>query len=292
MQATPLNTPWGHMGRGVTDTGVSRVRDWLLDSSVRSESGMLGHAQTLGSFLGQVEAAINEPSEYGIGASLDGLFNAFSELANDPSSRVHRGLVQQHAQRLVDQLHLLDSNIVDTGRTALAEMHANVDEVNRIASEVAHLNELILASGPSHDAPDLEDRRDLLVDQLSESLDVRVLRHDDGTVGVVGGGALLVDGGTARELEVRTLAAGQTGVGVVGGNDVDPSSGIAWQAGPTGGGTGNRSKCSSPQWFYRQRRNQHRLFRPDWSDGAHAQAVGRCRSLYRRDRRRHYYCRR
>ena len=224
-QATPLQSTWGMMGRGVTDTGISRVRDWLLDSSVRSESGMLGHSQTLGSFLGQVEAAINEPSEYGISAALDGLFNAFSELSNDPSSSVHRGLVQQNARRLVDQLHQLDASLVDTNRNALAEMHANVDEVNRITSEVAHLNQLILAAGPSHSAPDLEDQRDLLIDQLSESMDVRVLRRDDGTVGIVGGDTLLVDGGTARELEVRTLAAGQTGVGVLGGNDVDPRSG-------------------------------------------------------------------
>ena len=145
--AVPLNSPWGPMGRGVTDTGIIRVRDSLHDANLRRETGLLGHSQTLGTFLGQVEAAINEPSEYGIGAAIDGLFNAFSELANDPSSSVHRGLVQQHARRLVDQLHSLDDSLVQTERNALAEMNATVENVNRIASEIASLNQLILAAG-------------------------------------------------------------------------------------------------------------------------------------------------
>jgi flagellar hook-associated protein 1 FlgK len=214
------------LGRGVTDTGITRVRDWLHDASLRRETGLLGHSQTLGTFLGQVEAAINEPSEYGIAASLDGLFNAFSELANDPSSSVHRGLVQQHARRLTDQLHLLDENLAETGRNALAEMNATVGDVNRIASEIASLNQMILASGgPNNSAADLEDQRDMLIDQLSESVGVRVLQRDDGTVGIAAGDTLLVDAGMAQTLEVRALAGGGTGVGVVGGSDVDPRAG-------------------------------------------------------------------
>jgi len=224
--ADPSASLLGPMGRGVSDTGITRIRDWLHDSSLRRESGLLGHSQTLGYFLGQVEAAINEPSEYGIGAALDGMFNAFSELANDPSSSVHRGLVQQHARRLEDQLHLLDENIVETERNAFAEMNATVEDVNSVTSEIARLNQLILASGGStQSAPDPEDRRDVLIDQLSESMGVRVLQRDDGTVGVAAGDTLLVDGGMTQTLEVRVLAGGGTGVGVVGGGDVDPRSG-------------------------------------------------------------------
>lgn len=224
--ASPLQYPWGMMGRGVTDSGVHRVRDWLLDSSVHRESGMLGRSQTLGSFLEQVEAAINEPSEDGVGAALDGLFNAFSELANDPSSSVHRGLVQQHARRLIDRLHQLDGSIQAVSSDALAEMRSTVEEVNRITEEITGLNREILASGgPLHSAPDLEDQRDLLIDRLSELMGVRVLRRDDGTVGIAAGDALLVDGGMQQDLEVRTLAGGGTGVGVQGGNDVNPRSG-------------------------------------------------------------------
>lgn len=222
----PSESPWGALGRGVTDTGITRVRDWLHDASLRRETGLLGHSQTLGTLLGQVEAAINEPSEYGIAAALDGLFNAFSELANDPSSGVHRGLVQQHARRLVDQLHLMDDNLAETGRNALAEMHATVDEVNRVSSEIASLNQLILSSGgPNNSAPDLEDQRDMLIDQLSVSMGTRILQRQDGTVGVAAGDTLLVDGGAAQTLEVRSLVGGGTGIGVVGGSDVDPRSG-------------------------------------------------------------------
>jgi flagellar hook-associated protein 1 FlgK len=224
--ASPLQLPWGTMGRGVTDSGVHRVRDWLLDSSVHRESGYLGYSQTLGTFLTQAEAAINEPSEYGVGAALDGLLDAFSELANDPSSSVHRGLVQQHAGRFVDRLHQLDSSIQGITRDAMARLRATVEEVNRIASEIAGLNSQILAAGgPLHSAPDLEDQRDLLIDQLSGSMGVRVMRRDDGTVAVAAGDTLLVDAGMSRTLEVRAVAGGGTGIGVQGGGDVNPRSG-------------------------------------------------------------------
>jgi flagellar hook-associated protein 1 FlgK len=101
-----------------------------------------------------------------------------------------------------------------------------VDDVNRIASEIAGLNQLIRAAGGASDsAPDLQDQRDLLIDQLSGSIGIRVLQRDDGTVGITAGNTLLVDGGSSQTFEVRVLAGGGTGVGIVGGNDVEPGSG-------------------------------------------------------------------
>ncbi len=224
--STPMNTPLGTIGRGVTDSGVSRVRDRFLDAGVRRESGLFGRSDTLGSFLGQVEAAINEPSDFGVTAALDGMLNAFSELATDPSSSVHRGLVLQHAGRFVQQVQRLDTEIAQASSDAVAMMRTTVEEVNRLSSEIGALNEQILAAGgPTQSAPDLADQRDLVIDRLSELIDVRVLERADGTLGVLAGSTLLVDGPHVQQLEVRTLAGGGIGVGVQSGADVDPRSG-------------------------------------------------------------------
>jgi len=226
LPATPLQTPLGSIGRGVTDSGVQRLRETLLDAALRRESGTLGRSSTLLTFLEQVEGAINEPSEDGVSAALDSLFNAFGELVDDPASSVHRGLVQQQARRFVDQLHLLDSSIVQASRDARAQMELTVAEVNQLFSRIAGLNQQILtAGGITGSAPDLADQRDLMIDRLSELIGVRVLTRDNGTVGVVAGDTLLVDGASARTLEVRTVAGGATGIGVQGGGDVDPRSG-------------------------------------------------------------------
>ena len=224
--ATPQETPLGTIGRGVADHGVYRVRDRLLDGGVRRESGLWGQADTLRTFLGQIEAAVNEPSEFGVAAALDGLLNAFSELANDPSNSVNRGLVIQNADRLIQRVRSLDTSLAQTSGDAVALMRSTVTEVNQLSSQIGALNQQILAAGgPTRSAPDLADQRDLAIDRLSELMSVRVLERGDGTVGVVAGGTLLVDGANTQSLEVRPLMAGGTGVGVVGGADLALRSG-------------------------------------------------------------------
>jgi flagellar hook-associated protein 1 FlgK len=176
--------------------------------------------------LEQIEAVVNEPSEFGVAAALDGLFNAFSELANDPSSTVHRGLVLQSANRFVQQVQSLDSGIAQASSDALALMRVTVDEVNRLSSQIGTLNQqLQAAGGAARAAPDLADQRDLAIDRLSELAGVRVVDRSDGTLGVIVGDTLLVDGANVRQLEVRSLVSGGVGVGVQGGGDIDPKSG-------------------------------------------------------------------
>src|SRR5438093_10658044 len=84
--ADPLLTANGMIGRGVTDGGIVRIRDGFLDTAWRHQSGLLGGATTLLSYLSQVESAMNEPSDTGLTATLDQMFQAFGDLANDPSN--------------------------------------------------------------------------------------------------------------------------------------------------------------------------------------------------------------
>jgi flagellar hook-associated protein 1 FlgK len=223
--ADPLRTPAGLMGRGVTDQGVVRTRDRFLDAAFRHESSLLGTARTLRDLMSQVEAAFAEPSDSGLGSALDGLFHAFSDLAADPASPVNRGLVAQAANRLVAQFHRLDAQISQATQDAGSRLTAEVDEVNSIADQVATLNANILAAGPNHRAPDLEDQRDLLLDRLSALGAVRVTPRADGSVGVMFGDTLLVDGGLAQRLGTQAQAGGGYLITTALGNPVDPQAG-------------------------------------------------------------------
>ena len=74
------------VGMGVSEEGITRVRDRFLDISFRRESGLLGGSSTLRRFMEQIEIAINEPSETGVASALDGRVHSVSELASGPSS--------------------------------------------------------------------------------------------------------------------------------------------------------------------------------------------------------------
>ncbi len=221
--AQPLWTAQGTIGRGVTDAGIRRARDLFFDARYRSESGLLGDSAATRDYLSQIEAALNEPSDSGVADALDGLFNAFSNLANDPASATNRTLVVRAAQQLVTQLHRLDSTLSEVADGAAQQMRTQVSLVNDLAAKTADLNRQIL--GCPGGAPDLEDQRDLLVDQLSGLVGVRVLTRSDGTIGVMAGDTLLVDGAAAQSLTVQLLPGGGYGLALAGGGAVDPQSG-------------------------------------------------------------------
>jgi flagellar hook-associated protein 1 len=213
--ATPIRTANGDIGRGVTDRGVTRARDSFFDSAYRRENGMLGSSSTLRDLLGEVEAAIHEPSDVGIASALDDLFQSFGDLANDPSSRTHRDLVRSAAARLAQGLNSLDTQITEVTTETAERLRSEITQANNIAAQIASLNVRILGSG-AEGAPDVMDERDLLVDQLSNMVDVRVVPQEDGTVSILSGDTMIIERGSARQMEIKPHPSGGYGIGLSG----------------------------------------------------------------------------
>jgi flagellar hook-associated protein 1 FlgK len=207
--APPLVTSWGTVGRGVVEQGVERIRDRYLDATYRAEAGSLGRSDTLRTLLAGIESIFGEPSESGLAAALDAFFSAFAELANDPSSLAARTLVQSAGRRLARQFNLVAGGIAEAQSKALAQLRGTVDEVNSLARRIAQLNVEILAGGGiAQSAPDLADQRDQLLDRLSQLATVRVLHNDNGTLSVVAGDTMLVEGGMSRSIAVQAAGSG------------------------------------------------------------------------------------
>jgi flagellar hook-associated protein 1 FlgK len=207
--APPLVTSWGTVGRGVVEQGVERIRDRYLDATYRAEAGSLGRSDTLRTLLAGIESIFGEPSESGLAAALDAFFSAFAELANDPSSLAARTLVQSAGRRLARQFNLVAGGIAEAQSKALAQLRGTVDEVNSLARRIAQLNvEILAGAGIAQSAPDLADQRDQLLDRLSQLATVRVLHNDNGTLSVVAGDTMLVEGGMSRSIAVQAAGSG------------------------------------------------------------------------------------
>ena len=210
-EMTPLWTPNGVMGRGVDAQTVTRARDTFFDAGYRRENGDLGKASTSNDLLSQLESALGEPSNTGLRDAMDGLFTAFTNLANDPGNTTSRTLTRKAATRMITQFHQTDANLSQLINDGTARLTDQVSQVNNLTKQIADLNTKILASNPQGN-PELADARDLAIDQLSSMMSVTVVQHDDGTVAVQTGGALIVDGAQARGLTVRISGSGP-GVG-------------------------------------------------------------------------------
>ena len=226
----PLTTPEGLLGTGVRVADITRARDSLFDNSFRRESSLLAGFSAQHDALRGVESVLGEPGELGLGATLDDFWNAWSDLANDPASRSARAAVVAAGQRLTDHFHRIDAALDRTSSESIQALNAGVDEVNRMLGEIAELNAGITAArAGGHSAPDLEDRRDLLLDQLSTYVPVDVTPRDGGAVGVAINGISVVEGTFAESLSVST-AGGVWSVETSSGASVDPASGLVWSA--------------------------------------------------------------
>jgi flagellar hook-associated protein 1 FlgK len=224
--ALPVRTGQGLVGRGVETLGSTRARDRYIDAGIRRETGTLGQYDTMRSLLGQVEAVFGEPSDTGIAVALDTFFDAMGDLANDPSGAAPRALLREAGSALAQRFRATDARLGEIGLNVGERLRASVSEVNGLAARIGDVNRQILALGAEADAPDLEDQRDLLVDRLSGYMGVRVVEHQDGTLGVLAGDALLVDGATVQRLDVRENPRGGLAIGFAGSKEsIDANSG-------------------------------------------------------------------
>jgi flagellar hook-associated protein 1 FlgK len=99
------------------------------------------------------------------------------------------------------------------------DIRATVARVNELGSDIAALNEEIVKSKAAGDEPnDLMDRRDLLIEELGQLIDITVDYRDSDEINVHTGGLQLVQGGVVKTFSLETrsgkrgLFAGQLGL--------------------------------------------------------------------------------
>lgn len=218
--AEPLRTPDGTVGRGVDSGLITRARSTFLDAQFRTENGGFGQQNATKELMGQVEGVLGDLTDSNLATSLDNFYDALGDLAGDPSSVTTRTMARQATADLASQFQSLHERISAVGDTALARMQDATSQVNALTSQIADLNRQIVSARANGSAPDLEDRRDLAIDNLSQLVAVRTVASPDGAVSVLAGGVVLADLAHAESLTVRSVPGGGYGVGLTSGTGV------------------------------------------------------------------------
>ena len=78
------------LGTGVNVETINRIRDQFLDIQYRAQSSATSNSSTKSTILGEVQTALAEPSDHGLSAALANFWNAWSDLANSPTSASRR----------------------------------------------------------------------------------------------------------------------------------------------------------------------------------------------------------
>jgi flagellar hook-associated protein 1 FlgK len=132
---------------------------------------------------------------------MDKFWESWQELSVNPESQASRQAVVTRGQTLTESINQRWESLKGVSDLVDGDIEATVKQVNDLARQIAALNASIVESKGVGDSPnDLMDRRDLLVDKLSQLVNVTIDHRDPDEFEVHVDGLVLVQGGIAREI--------------------------------------------------------------------------------------------
>ena len=207
-------------GSGVTVLQIQALRDLAIEGRIGHEQAGQSHDSALLGGLTEVESAIGTPGS-SLDANISALFDAFSQLANDPTSASARDSLVRQGQTLAQGFNALSARIAELGRATDASLKDSVGQLNALTATVADLNGQIAVGGANMQA--LIDQRSATISTISQLADVSVLQRADGAVDLsLPNGQALVVG--ANTYAIQTVSGPPSGFSSLTLSDIDITS--------------------------------------------------------------------
>lgn len=198
------------IGSGVGVNEVRRQIDSALQGRLwNANSEEYGNAQQLNVF-NQLEAILNEGTEFDFSSELSSFFNTWSEattLLDSASTVVNQG------RSLSSFIQNIRSDLVDQRQQVENQIDSEVNRANALFSEIADINATISTSEIGQtEAGALRDRRDQIVTELAQLMEVTAVETNQGAYDIFIGSTPIVQGNRSRGVEIER----QTTDGIVG----------------------------------------------------------------------------
>ncbi len=167
---------WGTTGTGVEATSVTQCRDLYYDEKYWNNESALGFYKKKQYYMDQIEDYFSETNtNTGFATIYAKMFNAMSTLQGSPGDETVRKQFISNAKQLTEYFNQMSTQLQDLQNSINDEIKTAVDDINSIAEKIAILNKQInvIEQGGGR-ANELRDQRAVLVDELSEMVDVKV----------------------------------------------------------------------------------------------------------------------
>jgi len=196
-------------GTGVQLKGIRRIQDAFLDMRINAATQSKAQWSIARDLLTAVESQFNELGDNGLASLLDRFWNQWRELAASPEGLPPRSAVVASADMLAGRIREIYANIRAQQTQMNSGVATRVDQINRIARDIAEVNEKIVALEHGGYGPnDLLNRRDQLVEELSALVNVSAHGNSGSDFILNIGGHALVQGTFRREITLEQDAAG------------------------------------------------------------------------------------
>ena len=183
-QAQPKDVGNGYIGTGAYFDRVSRQYDSFLESSLQQATSDLESQGAAVEYANRLLDVLGD-EKIGLTSALNKFFAAAKSLSTDPASPALRGVMLRESEALASRFKGLAGQLSDLGEQSLSAMEADIRSVNSLADQIAEVNRQMLKKSSELDqAPELLDRRDQLLRDLSEYVQIRTSFDQRGSVTV------------------------------------------------------------------------------------------------------------
>ncbi len=194
----------GQIGTGVAVTRIERVRDFFIDNKILQSQEKASYWQVRSKYLNQIDKLYQENDGNSIRKVTDQFWESWQNLSVDPGNLDARQQIAYRGQNLMDHINLRFDRLNRLRKQVNEEIGIQVKEINDLANNIGALNTKILRSKAVGDQPnDLLDQRDILVQKLSEYINISTDMRDADEFQVYIGGFRLIQGGDVQNFELQ-----------------------------------------------------------------------------------------
>jgi flagellar hook-associated protein 1 len=182
---TPHLSAGGYVGSGSRPVSINRVYQDYVSSQLNNSYNQQSKYNNIDVYSMQLNGTLGDP-EIGVSAGMQSVFTTWNTKANDPTNTTSSRFLLDAQSALSMQVENYDSMRNDLHSQINGQLSASATQVNRLTRELVALNEALGSLNQRQELPanDLLDKRDQLVKNLNQYMDVKVFQNNDGTVNV------------------------------------------------------------------------------------------------------------
>lgn len=189
------------IGQGVNISSITREYDVFITRQLIDKSATLGEEGAKSAPLAELERIFGV-GENGIATEIDRYFDAWAELAANPSGQTERQVVIQRGEMLASSFREAVNSLQSAQQNIDATVESKVSALNPMLREIADLNLRIAnieAAGQTANTD--RDRRDILLEEVSKAIGATFYEENSMVSVQLPGGMPLVQDTTAMTLE-------------------------------------------------------------------------------------------
>ncbi|HPL62866.1 MAG: flagellar hook-associated protein FlgK [Syntrophales bacterium] len=188
---------------GVNIQEIQRIYDKYLEAQIVQQQQEIGYHDMRKSMLDRVESSLNESDGGGINELLSKFWNAWNDLAANPSGSTERDVLLKTSESLAYRFRQQGDDLLDIQQDANTTIADLITETNADLVEFASLNDKIVTIEiDGGNANSLRDTRAQLLKEIGTTLDIQYYETSDGAVNIyLANGNALVQGDIYWQLD-------------------------------------------------------------------------------------------